>query len=161
MITIYDDSNPEILNLTGNQIRAFWRKVNIANDGNDCWEWQGWRDKAGYGRYKVNGVVRQAHRVAYQLGYGVLPKGLYVIHWCNNRSCVNPMHLYLGTQADNVRDAVLSGRAANAKLSIDKARAIRDRYAAGGIRQKDLAAHYGVSVGVIWSVINRRAWNHV
>ncbi len=87
-------------------IIRFWVKVKQTDY---CWEWEGSRNKDGYGTFKIGNDVVLAHRFAYQYIYGKTPK--QVMHKCDNPPCVNPDHLFSGTQFDNMRDKQLKGRA--------------------------------------------------
>lgn len=83
----------------------FWNKVEKTNT---CWIWIA-STRSGYGAFKLHGKVISAHRLVWQWNYGEIPGGLNVLHICNNRRCVNPTHLYLGTHKDNVRDSIANG----------------------------------------------------
>lgn len=88
----------------------FLQRVEIGNEL-DCWEWTGDLNQSGYGRFFLNGERMGAHRASYILENGSIPNGLFILHKCNNRKCVNPAHLVAGTQSENVQDTVRAGRA--------------------------------------------------
>lgn len=91
-------------------------RLNSSVDANGCWVWNKKTDRIGYGRLKVslgtreNFISMSAHRYAYQLFVGPIPLGMNVLHKCDVRSCCNPEHLFLGTQAENMRDMHRKGR---------------------------------------------------
>ena len=91
------------LNRGTNLLQQLWSKTDIPTK--DCWEWTGVKNQDGYGRVRVNGKLLSAHRVVYAQLYGPIPEGLNVLHNCDNPGCVNPTHLRLGTQTDNLHDA--------------------------------------------------------
>jgi len=109
-----------------------------------------------------------AHRFSYELHNGAIPDGLICCHRCDTPACVNPDHLYVGTDADNVADRERRGRSRHAigtahglaKLDDDRVRSIREQ-AAAGVAKKALARAFGVSDTVIYSIVNRQTWRHV
>jgi hypothetical protein len=165
---------------TKNTPETFWPRVICGVDA-DCWEWQGAKTSSGYGSLSWHGQTVQAHRVAYYLTYGgiALQTGFrhagkakryrrFVLHKCDNRLCCNPSHLFLGSMRTNLMDAYTKGRKAqpksghvNAKLTPEQVRDIRRLYDAGGVRQVDLAARYGVSQRVISLIIRRESYKDI
>ena len=100
----------------------FWSKVDKKED-HECWEFQGGTTNEGYGRFHVNRSKILAHRFAYEAFHNrKIPYNLYVLHRCDNPTCCNPIHLFLGTQADNMRDMVLKNRSNGTKISLSKAK---------------------------------------
>lgn len=145
----------------------FWEKVQRTKS---CWLWMGSVNRAGYGQINDGRRPQLAHRVAWELTFGPIPDGLCALHDCpdgDNPRCVNPEHLFIGTQLDNIADAIRKTRNTKgsqfpqAKLTDDSVREMRKRYAAGGITQQRLADEYGVTNGIICEILSRKRWAHV
>jgi hypothetical protein len=80
------------------------------NPGRGCWEWTGALDRHGYGIVMRDGSIKRTHRYAWELCNGAIPAGMVICHRCDNRKCVRPSHLFIGTQRDNIQDAMRKGR---------------------------------------------------
>ena len=106
----YRMSDSTLLLTSNKDVERFLAKVCIPTDPNRCWEWTAGKDRKGYGSFKRYRKTIKAHRMAWAITSGDVPDGLFVCHTCDNPSCVNPAHLWLGTNADNVRDMCEKGR---------------------------------------------------
>lgn len=153
---------------SGTLVERFWSK--IAWGASDCWYWWAARDAGGYGIMSRNGLKR-AHRVSWELHRGPIPTGMKVLHHCDVRNCVNPDHLFLGTQADNVADMVAKGRAKGAPhhgaknpmavFSEAQVRAIRTDFDSGRATMRELAKQHGVAVMTIFRIVRRQTWTQL
>lgn len=139
--------------------QRFWRQVDCRGP-DECWEWQSSRTAFGYGQFMVNYKNHRTHRFAWELRNGAVPDGLHVLHRCDNPPCVNPAHLFLGTDADNNTDKARKLRSGRAKLCPCSVRAIRV-LAAEGASLGDLGRRFGVSKCPIALVIAGKTWKHV
>lgn len=135
-------------------------------DPDACWFSTRKPTTNGYDRLSVHGERHGAHRLMYELIFGVIPPGLFVCHACDNPACINPRHLWLGTAADNRADCVEKGRHTRgtshhaAKLNEANVRSIRKAHDQGAT-ERELAEHFGVSLRTIHAVITRKTWKHV
>lgn len=173
--------------MTEAQQKRFWSKVDKSTD---CWNWMAGRDKDGYGKVGVDYTDKRAHRISWELANGKSAAGLQVCHRCDRPSCVNPEHLFLGTQLDNSTDMKVKGRAASgarngmalnpthshfakvkfifageanaeAKLTEKQVLEIRARYVPRKVGLEFLAKEYGVSFSNIHRIVKRQNWRNV
>jgi len=155
-------------------LQRFWSHVDKSDD---CWLWTAGCVSGGYGQIYC-GITRSypyTHRVSWEIAYGPIPDGLCVCHHCDNPPCVRPDHLFLGTHADNMRDAFVKSRGlfnssfphisageqnGLSKLTDIDVRQIRISRAAGA-RPVDLARIYGIDRCTVWTICTRKTWKHV
>lgn len=142
--------------------KRFWEKVNKTDS---CWNWTAKISPNGYGRIGVggrNGSMQYAHRISWFLHTKQMPGHLLVCHKCDNRKCVNPEHLFLGTYLDNNRDAKFKGRSVkaeertNRKLNWEITREIKINHPRMSI--SSLSNKFNVSRNCIWQVLSGKTW---
>lgn len=144
---------------------AFWHHVD-PGPTNVCWCWRGATNSKGYGNLVHKRKHWHAHRLSYFIHNGQIPKGLHVLHHCDNPGCVNPSHLFVGTNDDNVADRQAKGRTQkgeqrpNRKLTENAAVLIRELYEYG-VTKTNLSRLFNVSSSSIHAVIIRKVWKHV
>lgn len=156
---------------------VFCRFASKVVKSGDCWVWTAAKFKSGYGRFAIGATRAQremeyAHRAAYRLFVGPIPKGMVVCHQCDVRGCVNPEHLFLGTQKDNVHDCIAKGRArkhtgpnpkisgeghGNHKLTEANVREILT----SADSNVALGAKFSVHYRTIWLIRARKRWAHI
>ncbi len=131
-----------------------------------CWEWQGHLHDNGYGRLTNRRNTGYAHRFMWEAFNGPISDGFDVCHHCDNRKCVNPDHLFLGSRKDNMKDAQIKGRLQrgqdrhNSVLTPDIVRRAR-KLKGDGMKTKDIAARYGIKPQTMGKAINRHTWRHI
>lgn len=148
--------------------RRFWSKVDKSGP---CWEWTAAKSSFGHGRFRVNGNLVSPHRMSWEMSNGGIPEGVWVLHKCDNPSCVNPDHLFLGDRADKMKDAANKGRLdhrryargagnASAKMTRGDIVQIRGMYRSG-VKQRDIADAFGVHQTTVSKIVNKKRWAHV
>lgn len=150
-------------------MEGFWAQVDKSGE---CWVWTGSRTSFGHGTFypRDGGPVRiNAHRRSWEMHFGAIPEGLFVLHHCDNPPCVRPDHLFLGTQADNMQDALSKGRYdrtlrargeqnGQARLTADDVRAIRVELSKGRTSYS-IAPDFGVNPATIWRIAIGQTWS--
>lgn len=133
-----------------------------------CWLWLGYVQGDGYGNFWLDGRNIVAHIAAYRLMRGDVPTGLFVLHTCDVRSCVNPDHLFLGTGQDNMDDMVAKGRSAHGEthgrtqFTDEQIIEMRSRYSNDKEQtQVELAEEFGVSVSTVHNLLTGKTWTHL
>ena len=149
------------------QEELFWSRVEKRGD-DECWEWTARRSQCGYGVIWFDGQDQGAHRVMWQLTYGVIPEGKCVCHHCDNPPCCNPAHLYIGDARTNAADRETRGRGggckrrgennANSKLTWAQVREIRALYATDKWTQQTIAGRFGIRQTDVSRIVNYNAW---
>jgi hypothetical protein len=164
---------PQALPTTNAKDLARFMTKLVVTDG--CWQWKGPAGPNGYASFHLHGST-SAHRAAWILFRGPIPSGMFVCHGCDNRTCANPNHLWLGTHADNMADMVQKGRhdrtkcepknrargerQGSAKITEPIVREMRTLFASGA-QQKDIAKKFGVSIPTVSAACTKRTWAHV
>lgn len=157
--------------MTADQISEFVRFMTMVWPGEkvgECWEWTGNRPDGRYGHFSVGSKAIKAHRWLYEFFNGPIPEGLVVRHRCDNPACVNPLHLHVGTLADNTADAVERGRWSDragvehplARLTETDVLGIRSD-ARCGLTHQTIAGNYGISRQQVGKIIRRENWSHI
>ena len=159
------------MNITEKQ-KANLKKLLIEND-NGCLEFSGARLKKGYGIFVIGSRKdatrshKLAHRVAYFIAYGPIPDGMFVCHKCDNPSCCNPDHLFLGTPKDNMMDMLNKGRNVTISLKGEKNPNAKfsnkdvTEIANGSLSFREAKSRYGISKSHFYRLRNGDAWKHI
>jgi hypothetical protein len=151
-----------ILPITQERIEA--KVLRIPEAG--CWVWMGSTQVRGYGEIISNNRKHLAHRASYEAFVGKIPKGMYVCHACDNVACVNPNHLFLGTQKQNLQDMANKGRSTRgvknpmAKLTEEQVKEIKQGFAEGKT-DVELSMQFNISRSTIYGIRNRRLWSYI
>lgn len=145
--------------------KRFWSKVEV-KERHDCWFWRAGKDKNGYGMFWIKPQNQPAHKVAYKFEFGSFEKGLHVLHKCDNPSCVNPYHLFLGTNQDNIKDMIKKGRslkgekAHSAKLTEIEVKQIK-KLINEGMSSGMISKRFKVHKSTIKDIKALRTWIHI
>lgn len=151
-----------------NELYQRLNKWTVQSDEDSCWIWVGTTDIRGYGLIVVHPGIYKAHRLSWTAYHGPIPEGKYVCHTCDNRSCVNPDHLFIGSQADNMADMVKKGRAGRlagekngrSRLTEDQAREIL-RLRKEGVSLRRVATMFGIGKTTVRHITNGTTWGYL
>ncbi len=135
---------------------AEWLLKRVSKTG-DCIVWKRAKNTSGYGVFRQNKAIVRAHHFSFILHIGPIPNGLCVLHKCDNRACVNPDHLFLGTRADNLMDCIKKNRFPIAKLTAENVVDLRKRHSQGE-SYVSLGKRFNISHGHVWNVVSKRSW---
>lgn len=173
LTTVRSNLTMAIHDYTPEDIERFWSKVAITANPDKCWEWQAGVNKKGYGKFSARNRSQsplRSNRVVWELTHGKIPDDLWVLHSCDNPSCCNPKHLFLGTASDNTQDMMNKGRnrcgrlrgeqSTVHKLTAEQVAFIRQRYAEGDISQRALARQVGVGQSQIQRILAGKSWRN-
>lgn len=141
--------------------KRFEEKFELCANG--CWEWTAsLNQRSGYGQFRVLGSMTNAHRVSWEIYRGQIIGGFHVLHRCDNRKCVNPDHLFLGTHADNMDDMHNKGRGAtrerHGRSKLTPSLVAEIKAMKGGLLQREIAAKFGVSQQQISHILRGVHW---
>lgn len=158
------------IELSEEDIERFWKYVDKKSE-DECWEWQSSKSIHGYGQLSVKNRKYTASRISWFIHNGKIDEGLCVCHTCDNPGCVNPSHLFLGTQKDNAADRGKKGRWVGGgpkgerqgghKLTEQQVKEIREKYAPRVYTVTILSEEYNVSRSTIYYVVTYKNWKHL
>ncbi len=174
-LDLYDRIKMGLINVhrLSRPVWRFWKQVN--KDGpihpvhGQCWIWTGCKNEKGYGKFNPGFEPTKAHRFSYEEFVGPIPHSLWVLHQCDNPSCVRPAHLFLGTNKDNTQDKMDKDRHVKGEtngraiLTEEDVREIRRRYRRGSYVSGSyaLAREFGMSHGAVNEIVTGKTWKHV
>lgn len=186
--TIQETAGAVKLELTEKELSRFLRKIDKngpmpADESlGRCWEWNGGKFNTGYGAFKLRRKQYRAHRLSFEIHKHVLEPNELACHHCDNRVCVNPDHLFKGTQKENLEDAVRKGRMMSGdrhtsrtcrasrprgekhkchKITSEQVLLIREMYASGNFTLRKLGLEFGITATAILFIVKRKTWQHL